>query len=282
MAIFQNQATLTFGDSTVNSNIVTGEIVEVLTLTKASLNTNYSIGDTVTYILSVVNSGNIPFTGVTVTDDLGTYGFGSQALTPLTFIDGSAALYVDGVAQPVNVDATDSQVVFSGFTVPAGGNALISYRATVNSFASPEDGGDIENTATLTATGLSTPITATAAVAALSAPVLSITKGISPDSVSESGQLNYTLTIINTGAEEASAGVTVSDTFNPILTNITVTYNGTPWTEGINYTYNEATGVFTTLDGQITVPEATFTQDAQTGVWTVNPGSAVIRITGTV
>ncbi len=282
MAIFQNQATLTFGDSTVNSNIVTGEIVEVLTLTKASLNTNYSIGDTVTYILSVVNSGSIPFTGVTVTDDLGTYGFGTQALTPLTFIDGSAALYVDGVAQPVNVDATDSQVVFSGFTVPAGGNALISYRATVNSFASPEDGGDIENTATLTATGLSTPITATAAVAALSTPVLSITKGISPDSVSESGQLNYTLTIINTGAEEASAGVTVSDTFNPILTNITVTYNGAPWTEGINYTYNEATGVFTTLDGQITVPEATFTQDAQTGVWTTNPGSAVIRITGTV
>lgn len=282
MAIFQNQATLTFGDSTVNSNIVTGEIVEVLTLTKASLNTNYSIGDTVTYILSVVNSGSIPFTGVTVTDDLGTYGFGTQALTPLTFIDASAALYVDGVAQPVNVDATDSQVVFSGFTVPAGGNALISYRATVNSFASPEDGGDIENTATLTATGLSTPLTATAAVAALSAPVLSITKGISPDSVSESGQLNYTLTIINTGAEEASAGVTVSDTFNPILTNITVTYNGAPWTEGINYTYNEATGVFTTLDGQVTVPEATFTQDAQTGVWTVNPGSAVIRITGTV
>ncbi len=282
MAVFQNQATLTFGDNTVNSNIVTGEIVEVLTLTKASLNTSYSVGDTVTYIISVVNSGSTPFTGVSVTDDLGSYTFGTQELTPLSYIDGSAVLYVDGTAQPVNADATDSQVVFSGFTVPAGGNALISYRATVNSFASPEDGADIENTATLTAAGLTSPLTATATVPALSEPVLSITKAVCPDTVPENGQLTYTLTVINTGAEAANEGVTVSDTFNPILTNITVTYNGTPWTEGVNYTYDETTGAFTTLDGQISVPEASFTQDAETGVWTVDPGSAVIKITGTV
>ena len=282
MAVFQNQATLTFGDNTVNSNIVTGEIVEVLTLTKASLNTDYTVGDTVTYILSVINSGAAPFTGVSITDDLGSYTFGTETLTPLSFIDGSAVLYVDGVAQPVNADATANQVVFSGFTVPAGSNALISYRATVNNFAPPETGSEIVNTATLTATGLSTPVTATESVPVNTAPVLSITKAVCPDSVPENGQLTYTLTVINTGAEEASENVTVSDTFNPILSNITVTYNGTPWTEGVNYTYDETTGVFTTLDGQITVPAATFTQDAVTGVWTVDPGSAVIRITGTV
>ncbi|MBE6774546.1 MAG: DUF11 domain-containing protein [Ruminococcaceae bacterium] len=282
MAVFQNQATLTFGDSTVNSNIVTGEIVEVLTLTKATLNTSYRPGDTVTYLISVVNSGSAPFTTVTVTDDLGAYSFGTEVLTPLSFVEGSALLYIDGVSQPINVEASGAEIIFSGFSIPAGGNALISYRATVNGFAPLAEGSEIENTATLTATGLTTPLSATATVPVLAAPELSITKAVCPDSVPENGQLTYTLTVINTGSEEASDGVTVSDTFNPILTNITVTYNGAPWTEGVNYTYDEETGVFTTLDGQITVPEATFTQDAQTGVWTVDPGSAVIKITGTV
>lgn len=282
MATFQNQATLTYNDNTVNSNIVTGEIVEVLSMTKASLNTAYSVGDTVTYIISVVNSGSTPFTGVVITDNLGAYESGTDTFFPLSYIDGSALLYVNGTAQPINADATETQVIFSGFNLPAGGNALISYRATVNSFAPPTAGSEIENTATLTATGLSTPVTASATVPVLSAPVLSITKGISPDSVPENGQLTYTLTIINTGSQAATEGITVADTFDPILSDITVTYNGTPWAEGVNYTYDEATGVFTTLDGQISVPAATYTRDDATGLWTVNPGSAVIRITGTV
>lgn len=282
MAIFQNQATMTYNDNTVNSNIVTGEIVEVLSMTKASLNTSYSTGDTVTYIISVINSGSTAFSGVTVTDNLGAYELGTNLLYPLSYVDGSALLYINGAAQAVTATATDTQVVFSNFTIPAGGNALISYRATVNSFAPPTTDSEIENTATLTATGLSTPITATATVPALSAPVLSITKGVSPDSIPENGQLTYTLTIINTGSQAAADGVTVTDIFNPILSDITVTYNGTPWTEGVNYTYDATTGTFTTIDGQISVPAATYTQDPATGLWTVDPGSTVIRITGTV
>lgn len=282
MATFQNQATLTFGDNTVNSNVVTGEIVEVLSLTKASLNTSYTPGDTVTYVLSVVNSGTTAFNAVSVTDDLGEYTFDTQTLAPLSYIDGSAVLYVDGIAQPINTDASASQVVFSGFSVPAGGNAIISYRATVNSFASPETGAAIENTATLTATGLTNPVTATATIPAEAAAVLSITKCVSPESVSENGQLTYTLTISNTGSEAASTGVVVSDVFDPILSGITVTYNGTPWVQGVNYTYDETTGVFTTIDGQITVPAATYTQDITSGAWLTEPGSAVIKITGTV
>lgn len=281
MAVFQNQATLTYNDNTVNSNIVTGEIVETLSLTKASLNTSYTAGDTVTYILSVVNSGTTPFTGVTVTDNLGAYSFGTDTLYPLSYVDSSAVLYVNGTAQPINAEATAIELVFSGFTVPAGASAIITYQTTANSFAPLTAGSVIDNTAALTATGLSTPLTASASVPSLSSPVLSITKSLCPDTVAENGQLTYTLTLINTGSEEASAGVTVSDTFNPVLSDITVTYNGTPWTEGVNYTYDEATGVFTTIDTQISVPAASFAQD-ETGRWTVEPGSAVIKITGTV
>lgn len=282
MATFQNQASLTFNNSTVNSNIVTGEILEVLSLAKASLNTSYNTGDTVTYILSVINSGTSPFTGVSITDNLGAYTFGTNELYPLSYVDGSAVLYINGTAQPVTVDASESELVFSGFSIPAGGNALISYQAQVNSYAPLTAGSVIENTATLTATGLTNPVTASAQVAVNSDPNLSITKGVTPDSVPENGTLTYTLTLINTGAEPAQTGVIVTDTFNPILSDIAVTYNGTPWTEGVNYTYDETTGVFTSLDGQITVPAAAYTQDITTGIWTVTPGVAIIRITGTV
>lgn len=282
MATFQNQASLTYNNSTVNSNIVTGEILEVLSLTKASLNTSYTAGDTVTYILSAVNSGTTAFSGVSISDNLGAYSFGTNELYPLSYVDGSAMLYIDGVMQPVTVNATESEVVFSGFTIPAGGNALISYQATVNGFAPLSGGSVIENTATLTAAGLSTPVAATAQVGVDSRPVLSITKGLTPESVPENGTLTYTLTLLNTGAEPAVSGVTVTDTFNPILSDISVSYNGTPWTEGVNYTYDEATGLFTTLDGQISVPGAVFNQNIDTGLVTVTPGVAVIRITGTV
>lgn len=282
MATFQNQASLTFNNSTVNSNIVTGEILEVLSLAKASLNTSYNTGDTVTYILSVINSGTSPFTGVSITDNLGEYTFGTNELYPLTYVDGTAVLYINGTAQPVTVDASESELVFSGFSIPAGGNALISYQAVANGYAPLTAGSVIENTATLTATGLTTPVTASAQVAVNSDPNLSITKGVTPDSVPENGTLTYTLTLINTGAEPAQTGVIVTDTFNPILSDIAVTYNGTPWTEGVNYAYDETTGVFTSLDGQITVPVAAYAQDITTGIWTVTPGVAIIRITGTV
>ena len=54
------------------------------------------------------------------------------------------------------------------------------------------------------------------------------------------------------------------------------------WTEGEEYTYDEATGLFTTVAGVITVPEATYTQNPTTGEWTVTPGTSVAVVNGTV
>lgn len=50
MAIFYNQATLSYNDTVTNSNIVTGEITETLTVTKTALTPTYTAGDTVTYM----------------------------------------------------------------------------------------------------------------------------------------------------------------------------------------------------------------------------------------
>lgn len=74
--------------------------------------------------------------------------------------------------------------------------------------------------------------------------------------VAENGQLTYTFTIQNRGntAVTAADDVTLRDVFKPILKNITVTYNGTAWSVGTEYTYSETTGEFVSAVGQITVP----------------------------
>ena len=75
--------------------------------------------------------------------------------------------------------------------------------------------------------------------------------------------------------------VILTDTFDPALTGLTVTYNGDAWTEGDNYTYDAATGTFATIAGQITVPAATYTQETD-GTYTVTPGTTTVTVTGTV
>lgn len=101
--------------------------------------------------------------------------------------------------------------------------------------------------------------------------------------ITENGQLTYTFVIQNTGSLAATAGdnVALTDTFNPKLNSISVTFDGTLWTEGTQYAYDGATGIFTTVPGQITVPAATYTQNTD-GSWTTTPGIATIVISGTV
>ena len=74
----------------------------------------------------------------------------------------------------------------------------------------------------------------------------------------------------------------ISDLFDPILTALTVIFNGEAWSEGVQYNYDEATGLFTTVPGQITVPAAVYFQDPITGEYTVSPGIAILTVTGTI
>ena len=74
----------------------------------------------------------------------------------------------------------------------------------------------------------------------------------------------------------------MEDTFDPLLSDLVVSFNGAAWTEPANYTYNDATGEFATVAGQITVPAATYTQDPDTGVQIVTPGVSTLTVTGTI
>lgn len=284
MAVFYNQATLSYNGNTVNSNIVSGEIIESITATKTSVSDNYGRGDTVSYVISLVNSGTTDITGLTVTDNLGGYTLGNNTVYPLNYLEGSVKYYINGVLQPAPAVVEGLTLSFQNITVRAGGNTTIVYEATVNEFAPLETDSVITNTVTTSGGGIQEDITATDTITVRNEPELQISKSLSPASVSETGQLTYTFLIQNYGnaPADASDNVVVTDTFTPILSNISVTFNSVAWTEPTNYTYNEATGEFATVAGQITVPAATFTQNSETGAYTVTPGTAILVVTGTV
>ena len=282
MATFYNQATLSYSGGVVNSNITTGEIIEVLSASKTAVVNEYSQCSDVTYVINIVNSGNAAFTGLTVTDDLGAYTFGTETLRPLDYVDGSLNYFINGVIQPTPTVTSGNELVISGINVPAGGVVTLIYTARVNNFAPPSVGGEIVNTAVVSGGGI-TDITVTETVTAAVEPLLTITKSVSPSTVAENGQITYTFVIQNIGNTAATAtdNVVVTDTFDPILSGLSVTYNGTAWTSPDNYTYDETTGQFTTVLGEITVPAATYAQDAA-GNWVIDPGVAVITVTGTI
>ena len=264
MASFTNQARLTYNNTVANSNVAVGEIIEVLSATKTALPDEYTQNGNVTFVVNIVNSGDSAYNGLSLADNLGAYVIGTETYYPLTYVDGNVLYFVNGVPQatPV-VTVADGFVTFTGINVPANGNATIVYDTVTNAFAPVGLGDTITNTVTVTGDGV-TPFTAETVITASDEPVLSITKSISPVPVTENGTLTYTFVIQNYGNTAADEGdnVVLTDPFDPVLKNIIVTYNVTTWTEGVEYTYNETTGDFATVAGNITVPGATYTQNA--------------------
>lgn len=284
MAIFSNQATLIYNGNSTNSNIAYGEILDVLVATKTAVEGTYTPGELVTYVVTLRNTGTAALTGLTVTDNLGAYDFGGTTLYPLTYEAGSLVMFTNGVPQPAPAVAPGPPLVVTGITVPAGGDVVLVYQARANAYANPAIGGTIVNTVTVTGDGLNAPVVATETVTAEAAPMLTISKSINPSQVVDNDRVTYTFVIQNSGnqAVVATDNAAITDTFDPILTALAVTFNGAPWTQGVEYNYNEATGLFTTVPGNILVPAATYTQDPITGAYTMNPGIATLVVTGTI
>ena len=284
MAIFSNQATLTYNGIPTSSNIAYGEILDVLTATKTSVEGTYAPGSLVTYAITLRNTGSAPLTALTVTDDLGGYDFNGTTVYPLTYETGSALLFINGTLQPAPAVTAGPPLTVTGISVPGGGDAVLIYQARANEFADPDTTGVIDNTVTVTGNGITAPITATETVNTITEPVLSISKSITPAQVVDNERVTYTFIIQNAGNEAvlATDDAVITDTFDPILTGLTVTFNGTAWTEGVQYTYDPVTGLFTTLAGQLTVPAASFTQDPTSGAYSVTPGISTLSVTGTI
>ena len=281
MATFTNKATLSYNGTLTDSNTVTGTVTQTLTVQKNALSDTYASDSTLTYVISLVNTGSSALGGLALSDDLGGYPFGGGTVYPLAYVDGSLAYYVNGVLQPTPTVTAGPPLSVDGINVPAGGNAVVIYQATVTAYAPLDQEDSILNTVTVT--GLAETVTATETVSTLDEPILSITKCLSPNTVPENGSLIYTFVIRNDGntATVATDDLTVTDLFDPILTLTSVTLNGTPLSEGSGYTYNEATGLFQTVSGVIVVPAATYTQQPD-GSYEITPGFATLVVNGTI
>ena len=281
MATFYNQATLSFNGRLTNSNVASGELRDTLALTKTALSSGYNSDGNVVYVVNINNSGNS--TVVSLADNLGAYIVGGNTVYPLTYVSGSVRIFVNGVEGASPTVVAGPPLTMTDITIPTNSSLQIYYEATVNGFAPLAEGSSVDNTVTLSDNS-GTIATASSTVSVLVGADLTIAKAICPSVVVDNGELTYTFVIQNSGNAEiiATDDVVVTDVFDPMLTNITVTFNGATWTEGVNYTYNETTGEFATLNGQITVPAATYTQDPTTGIITTTPGVAVITVVGTV
>ena len=275
---FTNQAQLSYQNTVVVSNTVTGEIADVLTMTKTVLEDSYTVGDRLTYVVNLINSGTTALSDLTLLDDLAT---GTSETTPLTPVDGSILYYVNGVLQPAPVATGETSLTISGIDVPAGGNATVIYVVYVNGYASPEVGATLTNTVTASGDG-TLSVSATATVGIKEGPLLSVTKSLTPLVVTGSGNVTYSFLIQNVGngAADTDDNPILTDVFTPALSGITVTYNGLPMA-ATGYTYDEATGAIQTTAGALEVPAATFEQN-EDGTWTTTPGSATLTVTGSI
>ena len=66
MATFYNQATLTYAGGTATSNVVTGELLEVLAINKNAVTDTYATGEDITYLVHLINAGATARSGLTV------------------------------------------------------------------------------------------------------------------------------------------------------------------------------------------------------------------------
>ena len=111
------------------------------------------------------------------------------------------------------------------------------------------------------------------------------TAGIMWSAAKQQQKVNYMISNYgNTAADaaaDAAANASITDILVPALTGVSVTYNGTAWTEGTEYTYSEESGIFTSDPGAITVPAATF-ETQPDGTVTAVPGTATLVLEGTV
>lgn len=283
MATFTNKATLSYNGKTTDSNTVTGIFLETLSITKTATVDSYTQDSVLTYVVSIVNSGSSSFAGLTLTDDLGAYPFGSTTLYPLEYIDGTLLYYVNGTLQSTLTPTATQPLTVSGISVPAGGNAILVYSVSVGNTAPLDVDGEIVNVVTADGAGLAEPISATETVFTSDAPELTITKELTPTVVTENETITYTFVIRNSGntAAVATDNVVLADVFDPVLAITSVTLDGVPLTQTTDYTYNTLTGEFATVAGVITVPAATYTQEPD-GSYTVTPGGTTLVVVGTV
>ncbi len=225
-------------------------LTPALTITKTANVSSIAPGGVVAYTVTVANSGQSPYSGVSVTDDL-------------TSVLANAALDGIAVATSGSVSYASPVLAWTG-DLAAGASAVITYSVTVHS---PDTGGKVmTNTAVSGAAGSTCPANSgnaacTATVIVLT-PALTITKTANVATATPGGVVDYTVTVTDSG-QTAYTGATFTDPLAGVLAN--AVYNGdasvTGGTAGsvsysspdLTWTGNLAAGASATVTYSVTV-----------------------------
>ena len=287
MPTIENFATVSYTSGGVTetkvSNIAEISVESAVGFTKTSLGDTYNDNSVLTYILTVTNSSGSDLTRSTITDNLGTYVFGTIELTPLEYVE-PAVLLINGqdVTAQLGVDSSSQgSLTFTIPTIPAGATANIIYKAQVNDFAPLAVDSTIVNTSTFESNSECADTNASATVSVANTANVQIFKQMCPNPVICGDTVTYTIKIYNYG-NTAAENVVLTDDFNPAPTNITVSRDGVLLL-GTDYTYVDGTLTVPSASGDpVTIPPATFTQDPVTGLITITPSVVEYTITGTI
>jgi uncharacterized repeat protein (TIGR01451 family) len=187
-------------------------LTPALTITNTPSTTAATPGATVGYTLTVTDSGQTPYTGITVTDDL------TGTLHDAVY-NGNAAATIGTISY------VSPTLTWTG-SLAVGATATVTFSLTVNN---PDNTGDkvIITTATSTAVGSTCPAGTTAApcrsTVVVLTPGLVIVASTSVASTAAGGTVNYTITITNSG-QTPYTGISVTDNLTGLLDD--GVYNG--------------------------------------------------------
>jgi uncharacterized repeat protein (TIGR01451 family) len=163
-------------------------------------------GSTIAYTITITNTGQVPYDGATVTDDL-------------TGVTDDAAYGNDAAATAGTVSFASPNLTWTGDLAP-GQAATITFSVTVHN----PDTGDKSLTSTITsaAAGSTCPASGpapacTSAVTVLT-PALTITKAASTTTTTPGATVGYTVTVTDTGPTPYTAA-TVTDALGSVMTD---------------------------------------------------------------
>jgi uncharacterized repeat protein (TIGR01451 family) len=195
------------GTTTSPCQLVVAVLTPALTITAAAAPATATPGGTVTYTLTVTDTGQTPYTGATFTD-------------PLTGVLDDAAYNGDATATGTGtVTYADPDLSWTGNLNP-GDTATITYTVTVNK---PDTGNHLlASTLTSATPGSNCPAGGTDPRCTTTVPVsdLVIDFAVSASTVTPGGTLVYTATFTNTG-QTPYYGISVSTGTATLAANVT-------------------------------------------------------------
>lgn len=285
-----NFASLTFeygsNKEEVLSNTAFATLQDSVNMSLSSVQNSYSLNDTITYVLSIINNGNRNIKNIKISNDLASYtinpGITEKIITPLSYT-GISKFYISGkFFSDIEAEVLADKIIFNIEEIPALSNVLIFYSVKVNKNAELSTGSFLKSTSSLTYDGMVNNIESSDTIYVREKADVTLIKYMYPNSITSGEIITYNFILYNYGNIEAK-NVSFNDTFSPAPLNLNVSVNSDALSSK-NYSYinGEIKIPCYGSDFSLSIPPAKFVQDKNNGAITTKPGSTIITITAKI